>query len=233
MGMQNKQILVVEDEAPIREMLRFALERAEFRVGLSQDAQEARLLIAEAMPDLILMDWMMPGMTGLEFTRELKSAPHTKDIPIIMLTARTEEEDTVRGLNVGCDDYVSKPFSLPELVARIQAVLRRTLPGGVEEQMAVAGLQVDAASQRVTARGEPVRLGPTEYRLLHFFVSHPERVYTREQVLDRVWGQNVYVEERTVDVHIRRLRKALEPYSLERLVQTVRGAGYRFSTRDA
>jgi len=137
----------------------------------------------------------------------------------------------VRGLNVGCDDYISKPFSFPELTARIQAVLRRTLPGGEEEQLAVAGLQVDAASQRVTAKGEPVRLGPTEYRLLHFFVSHPERVYTREQVLDRVWGQNVYVEERTVDVHIRRLRKALAPHGYDAMIQTVRGTGYRFSEK--
>jgi two-component system phosphate regulon response regulator PhoB len=231
MGMQNKQILVVEDEAPIRDMLRFALERAEFRVILAKDAQDARLRIAESVPDLILMDWMMQGTSGLELTRELKSGATTKDIPIIMVTARSEEEDTVRGLNIGCDDYVSKPFSMPELVARIQAVLRRTLPGGEQEQLAVAGLQVDAASQRVTAKGEPVRLGPTEYRLLHFFVSHPERVYTREQVLDRVWGQNVYVEERTVDVHIRRLRKALAPHGYDAMIQTVRGTGYRFSEK--
>ncbi len=231
MGMQNKRILVVEDEAPIRDMLRFALERAEFRISLAGDVPEARLRIAESRPDLILLDWMMPGVSGIEFTRELKSGAMTKDIPIIMVTARAEEEDTVRGLNVGCDDYVSKPFSFPELTARIQAVLRRTLPGGEEEQLAVAGLQVDAASQRVTAKGEPVRLGPTEYRLLHFFVSHPERVYTREQVLDRVWGQNVYVEERTVDVHIRRLRKALAPHGYDAMIQTVRGTGYRFSEK--
>jgi two-component system, OmpR family, phosphate regulon response regulator PhoB len=231
MGMQNKKILVVEDEAPIRDMLRFALERAEFRVDLAADVQEARLRIAAGRPDLILLDWMMPAVSGLEFARELKTGATTKDIPMIMVTARTEEEDTVRGLNVGCDDYVSKPFSFPELIARIQAVLRRTLPGGEEEQLAVAGLQVDAASQRVTAKGEPVRLGPTEYRLLHFFVSHPERVYTREQVLDRVWGQNVYVEERTVDVHIRRLRKALAPHGYDAMIQTVRGTGYRFSEK--
>ena len=231
MGMQNKRILVVEDEAPIRDMLRFALERADFRISLAGDVPEARLRIAESRPDLILLDWMMPGVSGIEFTRELKTGPMTKDIPIIMVTARAEEEDTVRGLNVGCDDYISKPFSFPELTARIQAVLRRTLPGGEEEQLAVAGLQVDAASQRVTAKGEPVRLGPTEYRLLHFFVSHPERVYTREQVLDRVWGQNVYVEERTVDVHIRRLRKALAPHGYDGMIQTVRGTGYRFSEK--
>lgn len=229
--MQDKLILVVEDENAIREMMRFALARAEFRVAEAANAQEARLKIAEAHPDLILMDWMMPGTSGVELTRELKAATTTKDIPVIMVTARAEEEDKVRGLNLGCDDYVSKPFSFPELIARIQAVLRRTLPGGAEEKLAVNGLEVDAASQRVTAKGEPVKLGPTEYRLLHFFVSHPERVYTREQVLDRVWGQNIYVEERTVDVHIRRLRKALEPFGYENMIQTVRGTGYRFSEK--
>lgn len=229
--MQGKLILVVEDEAPIREMLRFALNRAEFQVAEAASAQDARLRIAEARPDLILMDWMMPGMSGVEFTRELKSQPATRDIPVIMVTARAEEEDKVRGLNIGCDDYVSKPFSYPELIARIQAVLRRAMPGGEEERVAINGLEVDSASQRVTAKGQPVRLGPTEYRLLHFFVSHPERVYTREQVLDRVWGQNVYVEERTVDVHIRRLRKALEPFGYDGMIQTVRGSGYRFSDK--
>jgi two-component system phosphate regulon response regulator PhoB len=229
MGMQNKKILVVEDETSIRDMLRFALERADFRVSVAQDVPSARLRIAEERPDLILLDWMMPGVSGVEYARELKSAAHTKDLPVIMVTARAEEEDKIRGLNIGCDDYVSKPFSFPELIARINAVLRRSMPGGEEERLAVAGLQVDAASQRVTAKGEPVRLGPTEYRLLHFFISHPERVYTREQVLDRVWGQSVYVEERTVDVHIRRLRKALEPHGYDGMIQTVRGTGYRFS----
>jgi two-component system phosphate regulon response regulator PhoB len=231
MSMQGKLILIVEDEAPIREMLRFALSRAEFRIVEAANAQDARLRIADERPDLILMDWMMPGTSGVELTRELKSQPTTKDIPVIMVTARVEEEDKIRGLNIGSDDYVSKPFSYPELIARIQAVLRRSTPGGEEERVAINGLEVDAASQRVTARGQPVRLGPTEYRLLHFFVSHPERVYTREQVLDRVWGQNVYVEERTVDVHIRRLRKALEPFGYDNMIQTVRGSGYRFSDK--
>ena len=231
MGMQNKLILVVEDEPAIREMLRFALTRAEFRVAEAGSAQDARLQIAEQRPDLILMDWMMPGVTGVELTRELKGAAQTRDVPIIMVTARAEEEDRVRGLNIGCDDYVSKPFSFPELIARIQAVLRRSMPGGEDERLSVSGLEVDVASQRVTAQGVPVKLGPTEYRLLHFFVSHPERVYTREQVLDRVWGQNVYVEERTVDVHIRRLRKALEPHGFADMIQTVHGTGYRFSDK--
>ena len=231
MAVDNKLILIVEDEPSIREMVRFALERVEFRVAEAGDVQAARVKIAEAQPDLILLDWMLPGVSGVELARELKGAPTTKDIPIIMVTARTEEEDRVRGLNIGSDDYVTKPFSFPELIARIKAVLRRTLPGGEQEKLSVAGLEVDGASQRVTAKGEPVHLGPTEYRLLHFFVSHPERVYTREQVLDRVWGRNVYVEERTVDVHIRRLRKALEPFGCDGLIQTVRGTGYRFSEK--
>jgi two-component system phosphate regulon response regulator PhoB len=229
--MANKLILVVEDEGSIREMLKFALERAEFRVALAANAADARVRIADERPDLILMDWMMPGVSGIELSRELKGNPTTRDIPIIMVTARSEEEDKVRGLNLGCDDYVAKPFSFPELIARIHAVMRRAMPGGEDERLAVAGLEVDHASQRVTAKGEPIRLGPTEYRLLHFFVSHPERVYTREQVLDRVWGQNVYVEERTVDVHIRRLRKALQPFGYDNMIQTVRGTGYRFSEK--
>lgn len=229
--MPDKNLLVVEDEAPIRDMLRFALERADFRVGIAPDVANARLRMAESRPDLILLDWMMPGVSGIEFARELKGSATTRDIPIIMLTARAEEEDTVRSLNVGCDDYLSKPFSFPELIARIQAVLRRTVPGGDDERIVIAGLEVDAASQRVTAKGAAVHLGPTEYRLLYFFITHLDRVYTREQVLDRVWGHNVYVEERTVDVHIRRLRKALEPHGVGGLIQTVRGTGYRFSEK--
>lgn len=229
--MQGKRILVVEDEAPIRDMVRFALERADFAVAEAEDAQDARLAIAERRPDLILLDWMLPGASGVELARELRADGTLKDLPIIMLTARAEKEDTVRGLNVGCDDYISKPFSTGELVARINAVLRRSLPGGADEKIEIGGMEVDAASQRVTVAGQGVRLGPTEYRLLHFFASNPERVYTREQVLDRVWGQNVYVEERTVDVHIRRLRKALAPHGMDQYIQTVRGTGYRFSTK--
>lgn len=229
--LQGKRVLVVEDEAPIRDMVRFALERAEFIVTEAEAVQAARLAIAEQRPDLILLDWMMPGASGVEFARELRNDPTMRDLPIIMLTARSEREDTIRALNIGCDDYIAKPFSTAELIARINAVMRRSVPGGVEEKIEVGELVVDAASQRVTVGGESVRLGPTEYRLLHFFVSNPERVYTREQVLDRVWGQNVYVEERTVDVHIRRLRKALAPYGYSDHVQTVRGTGYRFSSK--
>lgn len=229
--MENKLILVVEDEPAIRQMVKLALERAQFRVVEAADVPKARLVMAETHPDLLLLDWMMPGVSGVEFARELKGAPQTRDLPVIMVTARTEEEDRVRGLNIGCDDYVTKPFSFPELIARIRAVLRRTLPGGESEKLSLGGLELDAAGQRVTAKGQAVHLGPTEYRLLHFFMSHPDRVYTREQVLDRVWGRGVYVEERTVDVHIRRLRKALEPHALDAMIQTVRGTGYRFSEK--
>lgn len=227
--MDNKHILIVEDEAPIRQMLRVALARADFQVSEASDVAEARVKIADARPDLILLDWMLPGLSGIEFMRELRGVEATRDLPVIMVTARGEEEDRVRGLDLGCDDYITKPFNHSELIARIRAVLRRTTPGGTEERLELDGLIVEAASQRVTAHGEPVRLGPTEYRLLHFFISHPDRVYNREQLLDRVWGRNVYVDERTVDVHIRRLRKALSPHGLDRLVQTVRGSGYRFS----
>ncbi|MGA7965997.1 MAG: phosphate regulon transcriptional regulator PhoB [Gammaproteobacteria bacterium] len=229
--MEDKRILVVEDEEPIRQMMRFSLERAGFRVGEAGDARAARLEITERPPDLVLLDWMLPGTSGIDLARELKADEATRELPIIMVTARAEEENRVRGLDLGCDDYVTKPFSPSELVARIRAVLRRTLPGGVEQRMEVGGLVVDSAGQRVSAHGKPVDLGPTEYRLLAFFVSHPERVYTREQLLDRVWGRNVYVEERTVDVHILRLRKALAPHGYEHWVQTVRGSGYRFSTQ--
>lgn len=227
--MEDKHVLVVEDEEPIRQMLRFSLERAGFSVSEAAGAQAARLAIAERRPDLILLDWMLPGVSGIELARELKADQNTRDLPVIMLTARVEEEDRVRGLNLGCDDYVTKPFSTSELMARIRAVLRRTLPGGPDERIEIGGLLIDSASQRVSANGNPIKLGPTEYRLLEFFVSHPERVYRREQLLDRVWGRNVYVEERTVDVHIRRLRKALTPHGYDRFIQTVRGSGYRFS----
>lgn len=225
----ERRILIVEDDASIRTMLRMALTRAGYLVDEAADAAAARLCIADLRPDLVLLDWMMPGTSGVELARELKAQATTRDLPIIMLTARVEEDDKVRGLNVGCDDYVAKPFSYPELIARIQAVLRRTTPGGAEQRISVGKLVVDLAAQRVSVAGEPVKLGPSEYRLLQFFVSHPDRVYTREQVLDRVWGQGVYIEERTVDVHIRRLRKALEPHGCETMLQTVRGSGYRFS----
>jgi two-component system, OmpR family, phosphate regulon response regulator PhoB len=230
--MAGKQILIVEDEKPIREMIAFGLRRAGFDVFEAEDCQSARARIADRRPDLLLVDWMLPDMSGLELTRLLKRDKETREVPVILLTARAEEQDKVSGLEGGADDYVTKPFSPRELVARIQAVLRRSGPGGAEEIVSMGGLTLDAGSHRVTANDQTVPLGPTEYRLLSFFMTHPERVYTRNQLLDRVWGGNVYVEERTVDVHIRRLRKALTDFGCERLIQTVRGAGYRFSTRE-
>jgi two-component system, OmpR family, phosphate regulon response regulator PhoB len=225
----TKQILIVEDEKPIREMIAFGLRRSGFEVREAEDCRTARIEIANQLPDLVLVDWMLPDMSGLELTRLLKKAPETRELPIIMLTARAEEEDKIRGLEGGADDYITKPFSPRELAARIRVVLRRGAPEEDEEVLSAGGLRLNTASHRVTGGDEVVGLGPTEYRLLKFFMAHPDRVYSRGQLLDRVWGGNVYVEERTVDVHIRRLRKALEPSGCDRLVQTVRGAGYRFS----
>ncbi|HUG99584.1 MAG TPA: phosphate regulon transcriptional regulator PhoB [Gammaproteobacteria bacterium] len=224
-----KQILIVEDEKPIRDMIAFGLRRSGFEVSEAEDCRSARIQLANRLPDLVLVDWMLPDMSGLELTRLLKKDAGTRDVPVIMLTARAEEEDKVRGLEGGADDYITKPFSPRELLARIKAVMRRGGTSEDEDVFSVGGLRLDAASHRVTAGAEPVSLGPTEYRLLKFFMTHPDRVYSRGQLLDRVWGGNVYVEERTVDVHIRRVRKALEPSGCDRLIQTVRGAGYRFS----
>ena len=229
----GKHILVVEDEKPIRELLQFSLQREGFSVTTAPDAAAARLALAQQRPDLIVLDWMMPMTSGMEYAKELKNSESYADIPIIMLTARGEEGDKVRGLNSGCDDYVTKPFSGAELMARITAVLRRSVPGGLEEIVEFGGLRINIAAQRVDVDGHTVHLGPTEYRLLHFFIGHPERVYSREQLLDRIWGQNVYIDERTVDVHIRRLRKALEVCHKDRLIQTVRGSGYRCSAQTA
>ena len=229
--MSSRQILVVEDERPIREMIAFGLRRAGFDVVEAEDTRAARARIADRRPDLVLVDWMLPDMSGLELTRVLKKDKDTRELPIIMLTARAEEQDKVSGLEGGADDYVTKPFSPRELLARINAVLRRTGSSGTDQLIAAGDLTLDAAGHRVTVGEATVPLGPTEYRLLSFFMTHPERVYTRSQLLDRVWGGNVYVEERTVDVHIRRLRKALEAFDCDKFIQTVRGAGYRFSIR--
>lgn len=229
--MNTKRILIVEDEQPIREMVMFALAGAGYDVREAADAREAQARIAERLPDLILLDWMLPGISGIDFARRLKRDELTRDLPVIMLTARTEEEDKVQGLESGSDDYITKPFSPRELVARIRAVMRRGGPGAEDEILRANSLSLDLASHRVSAGEALLEIGPTEYRLLEFFMSHPERVYSRSQLLDRVWGSNVYVEERTVDVHIRRLRKVLEPHGHDALIQTVRGAGYRFSTR--
>jgi two-component system phosphate regulon response regulator PhoB len=229
--MSAKQILVVEDERPIREMIAFGLRRAGFEVREAADARSGRAEIANKLPDLLLVDWMLPDTSGLEFTRALKRDRETRELPVIMLTARAEEGDKVAGLEGGADDYITKPFSPRELLARINAVLRRALPAEGAERVDIEGLVLDQSSQRVTSGEKTVALGPTEYRMLAFFMTHPERVYTREQLLDRVWGGNVYVEERTIDVHIRRLRKALEESGHDRLIQTVRGSGYRLSSR--
>jgi two-component system phosphate regulon response regulator PhoB len=229
--MSARQVLVVEDERPIREMIAFGLRRAGFEVREAEDCRAARAALADRRPDVLLVDWMLPDTSGLEFTRALKRDRDTRDLPVILLTARAEEADKVAGLEGGADDYITKPFSPRELVARVNALLRRVEGGADAEMLEANGLEIDRAGHRVSARGRTVALGPTEYRLLEFFMAHPDRVYSREQLLDRVWGGNVYVEERTIDVHIRRLRKALEEDGYDRYVQTVRGTGYRFSTR--
>jgi two-component system phosphate regulon response regulator PhoB len=229
--MADTRILVVEDEQPIRDLIAFGLRRAGCDVALAEHSQAALASIGDKRPDLVLVDWMLPDMSGLELVRQLRRDANTRDIPIMMLTARAEEADKVAGLDSGADDYLTKPFSARELIARIQAVLRRSSPAGESERVEVKGLTLDQAGHRVAAEGKTVPLGPTEYRLLAFLMTHPDRVYSRSQLLDRVWGGNVYVEERTVDVHIRRLRKSLEPSGYDRFVQTVRGAGYRFSAQ--
>ena len=226
----QKCILIVEDEPAIREMVAFALRKAGMDPVHAADARAAQGMIAERVPDLILLDWMLPGTSGLELARRLRKEDLTRGVPIIMLTARGEETDRVGGFEAGVDDYVVKPFSPRELIARINAVMRRTHGTDSDGIIEVGGLKIDSAAHRVYAGEVTVPIGPTEYRLLHFFMTHAERVYTRSQLLDYVWGGSVYVEERTVDVHIRRLRKTLEPFHCDGLVQTVRGAGYRFST---
>ena len=221
---------MVEDEAPVRELLAATLEADGFSVIEAADAESAEAELDTQLPSLILLDWMLPRMSGLEFTRRLKRDGMLREVPIIMLTARGEEEYKVSGLEAGVDDYVTKPFSTRELLARIRAVLRRTGADGADVLQVAEDLKMDLARHAVTAGEANVQMGPTEFRLLHFFMTHPERVYSRDQLLDRVWGRNAYIEERTVDVHIRRLRKALEPTGHDALVQTVRGVGYRFST---
>ncbi len=225
----QKRILIVDDEPAIREMVAFALRKGEYEPAHAGDAREAQEAIADRIPDLILLDWMLPGTSGIELARRWRREELTREIPIIMLTARGEENDRVGGLEAGVDDYVVKPFSSRELLARIRAVMRRSREDDEDGSVRVGALRIDGTAHRVYANDEPVQIGPTEYRLLHFFMTHPDRVYTRSQLLDHVWGGNVYVEERTVDVHIRRLRKTLEPSALDGMVQTVRGAGYRFS----
>ncbi len=227
----NPRILVVEDEEAIREMIAFGLDRANFDVLKAANCAEARAVIADEFPDLMVLDWMLPDMSGVEFLRTLRADPITRELPVIMLTARDGEHDKISGLDSGADDYMTKPFSVRELHARVRALLRRTVDHGEQDVLTVQDLRLNVASHRVMVLEQEVSLGPTEYNLLRFFASHPERVYSRAQLLDRVWGGNVYVEERTVDVHVRRLRQALQPHGYDKLIQTVRGAGYRFSEK--
>lgn len=231
--MSAKKVLVVDDEASIREMLRLALEISDFECLEAADIHEAYRLITDESPDMVLLDWMLPGGSGIELLRRLKKKEATQALPVIMLTAKTHEDNVVQGLEVGADDYITKPFAPKELIARMKAILRRSSSEGVSE-MRVGELVLEIDSRRVILNQKALEMGPTEFKLLHFFMAHPERAYSRAQLLDRVWGANVYVEERTVDVHIRRLRKALQagdPIYAD-LIQTVRGTGYRFSPRD-
>lgn len=226
-------VLVVDDESAIREMIRFALGKSNMTVECAASAKEALVSINELSPDIILLDWMMPNMSGPELTRRLRKNSVTKDIPIIMLTARVSEDDKVTGLNAGADDYIVKPFSPRELVARVNAVLRRSDPGGADGKISAGSISMDTLSRQVFLDREPTHIGPTEYRLLEFFMTHENRAFSRSQLLDHVWGTNVFLEERTVDVHIRRLRKILGTANLDHYIQTVRSHGYRFVTAKA
>ncbi len=224
-------ILLVEDEPAIQELIAFNLTQAGHHVLRAASAENAMTLVKNALPDLILLDWMLPGASGVDFAKKLRADERTRGVPIIMLTARSDEQDKITGLETGADDYITKPFSPRELQARIKAVLRRRAPQMTDDAVDINGLRLDPVTHRVHGHGQPIDLGPTEFRLLHFFMTHPERVHSRAQLLDQVWGDHVFVEERTVDVHIRRLRSALEPSQHDSLIQTVRGTGYRFSAQ--
>lgn len=228
--MHNEQILIVEDEPAIREMLMMTLEMAGFESLQAADISEAHQQVVDHRPALILLDWMLPGdKSGIDFCRMLKNDEMLAEIPVIMLTAKSEEDSKVHGLDAGADDYMTKPFSTRELISRIKAVLRRSSALSSDRPIEIGALSLNPKSQRVTANDQVIDLGPTEYRLLAFFMSHPERAYTRPQLLDQVWGGNVYIEDRTIDVHVRRLRKLLKPFGCHTFIQTVRGTGYRFS----
>lgn len=226
-------ILIVEDETALVELLTYNLEKAGFRTAVARDGDEAMLAVEEARPDLVLLDWMLPYVSGIEICRRLRRNTDTRDLPIILLTARGEEGDRVRGLEAGADDYVVKPFSPSELIARVRAVMRRTRPAFDKEVLSYSDILMDNATHRVTRSDRPIALGPTEYRLLRFLLEHPGRVYSREQLLDSVWGRDADVELRTVDVHIRRLRKAMNLPGLTDIIRTVRSAGYALDTNDA
>jgi two-component system, OmpR family, phosphate regulon response regulator PhoB len=231
--MNEPTVLVVDDETAIRDMLRMALEIADFRCIEADNIHDAYTLVVDERPDIVLLDWMLPGGSGLEMLHRLKRGETTRELPVIMLTAKTTEDNVIQGLDVGADDYITKPFAPRELIARVRALLRRSAGGQANERMQVSKLVLDGESRRVMVDEDPIDMGPTEFKLLQFFMSHPERAYTRSQLLDQVWGANVYVEERTIDVHIRRLRKALQTPAgdYSPLIQTVRGTGYRFSSR--
>ena len=222
-------ILVVEDEPAILELLKVNLIDAGYEVQAAPDAETAQALLKASLPSLVLLDWMLPGLSGLAFAKQLRADARTRDLPVIMVTARTDEADRVAGLEAWVDDYVTKPFSPRELKARIKSVLRRRAPEAAQEMLSAGALKLDPSTHRVTADGQSVQIGPTEFRLLRFFLARPERVHTRTQLLDQVWGDHVYIEERTVDVHIRRLRLALEPFGQDNLIETVRGSGYRLA----
>ena len=222
-------VLVIEDEPAIQELISCNLELAGHRALRAGNAEQALEMVRNELPDLVVLDWMLPGMSGIEFARRLRADKRTQGVPLIMLTARADEQDKLAGLETGADDYLTKPFSPRELNARVKAVLRRRVPQATDDTVEIAGLALDPASHRVTGNGAPLSPGPTEFRLLHFLMTHAERVYSRAQLLDQLWGDHVFVEERTVDVHIRRLRQVLEPTGHDRLIQTVRSAGYRFS----
>ena len=225
------QVLVVEDEAAIAELIAINLRHAGHEVVLAASAEQAQDQVDAVLPDLILLDWMLPGQSGVMLARQWRQSARTRDLPIIMLTARAEESDKIVGLDAGADDYLTKPFSTGELLARVRALLRRSAPDALDAPVEVGPLRLDPATHRVSRAGTEVKVGPTEFRLLHFFMTHPERVHSRSQLLDRVWGDHVFIEERTVDVHVKRLREALQPAQCAALIETVRGAGYRLTAQ--
>ena len=223
------RVLVVEDESAIAELISINLRHAGYEVIIAATADQAQAQVDGVLPDLVVLDWMLPGQSGLVLAKRWRAQARTRDLPIIMLTARAEEGDMISGLDAGADDYLTKPFSTNELLARIRAVLRRKAPEALDTMVDVGGLKLDPATRRVSREEREVRIGPTEFRLLHFFMTHPERVHSRAQLLDRVWGDHVFIEERTVDVHVKRLREALDPVGCSRMIETVRGAGYRLT----
>jgi two-component system phosphate regulon response regulator PhoB len=227
------RILVVEDEPAIAELIAINLRHAGFEVSVAADADEAQDAVDGVLPALVVLDWMLPGRSGYVLVRQWRAAPRTRGLPVIMLTARSEEADKVSGLDAGADDYLTKPFSANELLARIRALLRRQAPDSLDSAVEVGALKLDPATRRVTSRGREIKIGATEFKLLHFLMTHPERVHSRTQLLDRVWGDHVFIEERTVDVHIKRLRETLTPVDCQHMIETVRGAGYRLARPQA